>query len=209
MIVTTDWDELSAAQLRAAMEGTDTLEAAMEGLKHAETCPVCGHSHHEHHHEHHHDEDCECHEHKHEHHHDEHCECHEHKHEHHHEHHHGEHCTCGCHDHDHHGHDHHGHDHHHHHADEVFQSFGAETAKHFCPHCLGEALAALADEEKYGHVLRAKGIVAGEEGWLHFDYVPGEPDVRPGSAAVIGRLCVIGAGLDRAALSTLFGVELK
>lgn len=91
----------------------------------------------------------------------------------------------------------------------MFQSYGAETAKRFCPHCLGEALAALADEEKYGHVLRAKGIVAGEDGWIHFDYVPGEPDVRTGSAGVIGRLCVIGANLNRDALCALFGVELK
>ena len=221
VIVTTDWDELSGAQLRAAIEGTDTLKATMESLEGEKICPVCGHSHdHEHHHEHEHDEHCDCHEHEHHHHdhehehehhheheHDEHCDCHEHHHdhdhhhEHDHQHDHGEHCTCGCHDHD--------HDHHHHHADEVFQSYGAEPAKRVCPHCLGEALAALADEEKYGHVLRAKGIVAGEDGWIHFDYVPGEPDVRTGSAGVIGRLCVIGANLNRDALCALFGVELK
>lgn len=173
--------------------------------EHGEDCK-CGC--HDHDHEHHHDHDEHCH---HEHHHHEHGECchHEHHHEHgehcHHEHHHehGEHCTCGCHDHDH-------HDHHHHHADEVFVSCGAETTKHFCPHAIEHALEALADEHCYGTVLRAKGIVAGEDGqWIHFDYVPGEPDVRVGSAAIIGRLCVIGAKLNTAALSELFGVELK
>ena len=92
----------------------------------------------------------------------------------------------------------------------MFVSCGAETAKVFCPHALKKALEALADEEKYGAVLRAKGIVAGEDGkWIHFDYVPGEPDVRFGNAGIIGRLCVIGSGLDVAALSALLGVELK
>ena len=224
VIVTTDWDALSGAQLRAAMERTDTLAAELEKLKDEEACPVCGHHHHHHDHEHHHEhgecchhdhdhehhhEHGECchhdHEHEHEHHH-EHGECchHDHDHEHHHEHHHdhGEHCTCGCHDHD--------HDHHHHHADEVFVSCGTETAKHFCPHAIKQALETLSTETKYGMVLRAKGIVAGEDGkWIHFDYVPGEPDVREGGAAIIGRLCVIGAGLDIPALSELFGVELK
>ena len=126
---------------------------------------------------------------------------HDHKHEHHH-HEHDEHCECDCHDHDHHG--------HHHHADEVFVSCGAETTKAFCADCLCSALEALEDEHKYGTVLRAKGIVAGKEGeWIHFDYVPGEPDVRFGTAGIIGRLCVIGSGLDVAALSELFGVALK
>ena len=230
VIVTTDWDELSGAQLLDAIERRDTLSAAMEHLKNEEICPVCGHSHHEHHHEHgEHSENCECHEHHHEHHHEhgEHCECHEHHHEHHHEH--GEHCECHEHHHEHdehcecheHHHEHHhehgehcecGHDHHehhgHHHADEVFASFGAETAKVFTKEELEKALGALSNYA-YGTVLRAKGIVAGSEGWLHFDYVPGEPDVRTGAAGIIGRLCVIGADLDREALSTLFGVELK
>ena len=221
VIVTTDWDALTGAQLRDAIEQRDTLEAAKEELAHAhhhhhhkhdEHCECgCHHDHDEHHH--HHDE------HKHEHHHhehDEHCECGchdhhehhhgEHKHEHHH-HEHDEHCECGC--HDHHDHDHHGHGHHHHHhADEVFVSYGAETAKTFCPVELKNALNALANPV-YGTVLRAKGIVKGEDAWLHFDYVPGEPDVRVGSAGVIGRLCVIGADLDREALSALFGAELK
>ncbi len=239
VIVTTDWEELTGAQLLAAIERRDTLSAAMADLK-AAPCPVCGHhhdhehhhhdEHHEHHHhdehcechehEHHHDEHCECHEHEHHHHdehehhhhdehehhhHDEHCECHEHEHHHHDEHHHehGEHCTCGCHDHDHHDH----HDHHHHHADEVFVSYGAETPKTFTKEGLEKALAALSNYA-YGTVLRAKGIVKGESAWLHFDYVPGEGDVREGAAGITGRLCVIGADLDREALSALFGVEL-
>ena len=123
--------------------------------------------------------------------------CGHHHHEHHH-HEHGEHCDCHEHHHDHHG---------HHHADEVFVSFGAETAKAFCEDELRHTLAALEDPS-LGTVLRAKGIVAGKEGWIHFDYVPGESDVRTGAPGVIGRLCVIGAGLDREKLSALFGVPL-
>ena len=199
VIVTTDWDELSAAQLLAAISGADTLTAELEALKDAEACPVCGHIHHEHHH---HDGEC-CHhghDHEHEHHHDGEC-CH-HEHDHEHEHHHDGECCC-------HGHHHHGHEHHHH-ADEVFVSYGAETAKRFDKQTLSEALAALADEKTYGTVLRAKGIVACTCGhWLHFDYVPGEPDVREGSAAIIGRLCIIGADLNKEALCNLFGVALN
>ncbi len=211
VIVTTDWDALTGAQLRDAIEHRDTLAAAKEELEHA------------HHHHHEHDEHCSCgccdgdHDHHHghdhhEHHHHEHHHHDEHKHEHHEHHHeHDEHCTCGCcdGDHDHH-HDHHDHDHghHHHHADEVFVSYGAETAKTYTVSGLKDALTALANPA-FGTVLRAKGIVKGEDAWLHFDYVPGEPDVREGSAGVIGRLCVIGADLDREALSTLFGAELK
>ena len=203
VIVTTDWDALTGAQLREAIEHRDTLEAAKEALEHAhhhhehgEHCECGCHDHdHDHHEHHHHDE------HKHEHHHHD-----EHHHEHHHEH--GEHCECGCHDHDHEHHHHEHHDHHHHHADEVFVSYGAETAKTYAVEGLNAALSALANP-MYGTVLRAKGIVGGEGAWLHFDYVPGEPDVRVGSAGVIGRLCVIGADLDREALSALFGAELK
>ena len=194
VIVTTDWDDLTGEQLRDAIERRDTLAAAKEELEHA----------HHHHHEHHHEEHEHHHEHDHEHHH-EHAHHHEHEHHHDHEHHHehDEHCTCGCHDHDH-DHEHH----HHHHADEVFVSYGAETAKTYTVEGLKEALTALANPA-YGTVLRAKGIVKGEGCWLHFDYVPGEPDVRTGSAAIIGRLCVIGADLDREALSDLFGATLK
>ena len=207
-IVTTDWDALSAEQLLEAMERKDTLQAELDRL---------AHEHHEHHH-HHHDE------------HDEHCECgchdHDHEHEHHHHHDHDEHCECGCHDHDHehehHEHHHHhdhdeecscgcgGHHHHHHHADEVFVSAGAETTVKFNMQALADQLEELCDEGKYGIVLRAKGIVAGDDGnWIHFDYVPGEPDIRTGSAGIIGRLCVIGSGLDIEAIGNLLGVSLR
>ena len=130
-------------------------------------------------------------------------------------HHHGEECDdeeCCCHhhhDHDHeheHEHHHHEHGHHHHHADEVFTSWGKETARKYTKEELIAALEAIADEHKYGSVLRAKGIVAGENAWLHFDYVPGEPDVREGSAGVTGRLCVIGCNLNESALGELFKV---
>ncbi len=193
-IVTTPWEELDGAQLLSAIEQGKTLAEELEDLRaevaehehhHDEHC----HCHeHEHEHEHHHDEHC----HEHEHHHDEHCHCHDHEHEH--EHHHDEHCHC------------HEHGHHHHHADEVFTSFGKETARSFEKQMLTEALTAL-DSGKYGTVLRAKGIVAGEGGsWLHFDYVPDEVSVREGGADVIGRLCVIGAELDEHALCELFGI---
>ena len=233
-IVTTPWDVLDGAQLLAAMERRDTIEEELARLAadvhhhhhHHEECddPDC-HCH-EHHHHHHHNEDEEHHEHEHDHHehecddpdcdchhHHEHecddpdCECHHHEH---HEHHHEHECDdphCECHHHDHH-HGEHGH-HHHHHADEVFVSFGAETTKKFGREELEGILASLTDE-KYGFVLRAKGIVECKCGkWLHFDYVPGEGDVREGSAAITGRLCVIGSKLDRHALEELFGTELK
>ena len=196
----------------------------------------CGHDHdheeHEHHHHHHHDEDDHCccghdHDHEHEHHHhhddDDHCcghhhgdeGCHEHhhghedgehcchhhdheEHEHHHHHEHDEHCTCGCHDHD--------HDHHHHHADEVFTSWGVETAKKFEKAAVEEALHQL-DTGKYGMVLRAKGILPAADGsWIHFDYVPEEYNVRTGSADITGKLCVIGSKLDEKGIAALFGV---
>ena len=198
-IVTTDWDVLSASQLLEAMERKDTLEAELERLEHA-------HHHHEHEHHHDHDEHCECgchdhdHEHEHHHHHDEHCDCgcHDHDHEHEHHHDHGEGCSCGC-----------GGDHHHHHAHDVFVSAGAETTAKFNAQILAEQLDELCDEGKYGIVLRAKGIVAGDDGnWIHFDYVPGEPDIRTGAAGIIGRLCVIGSGLDIDAIGELLGVKL-
>ncbi len=133
-------------------------------------------------------------------------------HEHHHHHHdHEEGCCCGHHGHEHHHHDHDGHcscghDHHHHHADEVFTSWGVETAKKFTVDGIKTALKAL-DSGAYGMVLRAKGIVAcADGGWIHFDYVPEEENVRMGSAAVVGKLCVIGSGLDDAAVAALFGV---
>ena len=200
-IITTPWDELSGAQILAAMEKQNSLNDELAAMV-AEA--------HEHHHEHHHHHDGECcHDHnEHEHHHHENEECchHEHdEHEHHHDHdeheHHHEHDEhCGCEEHEHHHH--HGHD-----ADEIFQSWGVETPKRFTADALRVILTALDDDEKYGVVLRAKGIVPAENGtWLHFDHVPGEIDVRTGTAAVTGRLCVIGSGLKTDALTALFGV---
>ena len=202
-IVTTPWDELDGKQLLAAMERRDTLAAALEELAEEQ----------EHEHHHYDDDECGCgchdhdhdHEHEHHHHHDEDgdecgCGCHDHDHDHEHHHHHDEdddECGCGCHDHDH---DHH----HHHHADEVFTSWGKETAHPYEKQELAAALEAL-DTGDYGQVLRAKGIVAGTDGkWLHFDYVPGEVEIRNGAAGVTGRLCVIGAELKEDALTSLF-----
>ena len=216
-IVTTDWDALTGKQITDAMTQKNTLNDELAELLHAEE-----HHHHHHHddnddeheHHHHHDEDEE-HEHHHDHGPDCTCGCHDHDHDHEeHEHHHHDHeehehhhdhgpdCTCGCHDHDH-DHEHH----HHHHADEVFTSWGRETAKTFTQEGITEILNALGDAEKYGMVLRAKGIVQGAEGkWIHFDYVPGVPDVRFGTAETTGRLCVIGSQLKEDAVAALFGV---
>ena len=219
-IVTTPWDELDGKQLLAAMERRDTLSAALEELaeeqehhhhEHGEECGCGCHDHEHHHHEHGEECDCGCHDHEHHHHeHGEECGCHDHEH-HHHEH--GEECGCGCHDHENHHHE-HGeecgcgcHDHEHHHADEVFTSWGRETAHPYEQQELAAALQAL-DTGDYGQVLRAKGIVAGTDGkWLHFDYVPGEVEVRTGAAGVTGRLCVIGAELKENALTSLFHLD--
>ena len=208
-IVTTPWQQLTGEQLRAAMEQENTLAQELEHMEHDhehhhhEHCD-CGCHDHEHHHDHEHDhEHHHDHEHDHEHHHDHGPDCtcgchdHDHDHEHHHEHDHDEHCDCGCHD----------HDHHHHHADEVFTSWGVETPKKFTKVGIASMLAALEDESQYGFVLRAKGYVEGEDGqWIYFDYVPGDPDIRDGSPAVTGRLCVIGSKINEQALRTLFGV---
>ncbi len=188
-IVTTPWDELTGKQLLEAMERKSTLENELSEL--------------EHHHHHHDDEECDCHEHHH-HHDDEECDCHKHHHHHddeecdcheHHHHHDGE--ECDCHEH-----------HHHHHADEVFSSWGVETTKSFTEEEIASILAEFAEgDEKYGMILRAKGIVRSKDGtWIHFDYVPGEPDVRLGCAAVIGRLCVIGAKINEEKIKEVFGI---
>ncbi len=209
-ILTTPWEQLTGVQILEVLEKKNTLGDELKKLaKEASVCPECGH-HHEHHE---HGEHCHC-EHEHHHHehheHDEHCHC-EHEHHHHEHHEHDEHCHC---EHEHHHHEHHEHDehchceheHHHHHADEVFTSFGAETGRRYTAEEITAALSALADEEKYGTILRAKGIVSAKEGFIHFDYVPGEPDVRKGSAVPTGRLCVIGARINEAALKALFGL---
>jgi len=215
-ILTTPWEQLTGSQILDMMEKKNTLEDALKALAdEAESCPVCGHHHHEHgeecscgHHHHEHDEECSCGHHHHEH--DEECSCGHHHHEH------GEECSCGHHHHEHGeecscGHHHHEHDeecscghHHHHHADDVFTSFGAETGRRYTAEEIKAALEALENEEKYGVILRAKGIVSGKDGFIHFDYVPGEPDVRFGSAIPTGRLCVIGADIHEDALKELF-----
>ncbi len=232
-IVTTPWDELSGAQLLSAMEGKSSVEAELARMEEEhhhhdeeehhccghhhheeEEHHCCGHHHHEeeehhccghHHHEeeehhccgHHHDEEEEHHCCGHHHHEEEehHCGCgHHHEEEHHHHHDH----SCSC------GHDHH--DHHHHHADEVFTSWGVETARKFRVEDIKKALHEL-DEGHCGMILRAKGIVPCVDGdWIHFDYVPEEHNVRKGGADVTGKLCVIGANLNEAAVAALFGV---
>ena len=197
-IITTPWEQLTGAQILETMERKNTLQAELALLEeeahhhhdheHDEEC-CCGHDHDHEHHDHD-DEECCCghdHDHEHEHHdheHDEDCCCgHDHEHEHH-DHEHDEDCCCG-HDHDHH--------HHHHHADEVFTSWGVETTRQFTREEIEDILSQFTSG-LYGAVLRAKGIVAGADGqWIHFDYVPGEENVRTGAASTIGRLCVIGS----------------
>ena len=177
VIVTTPWDELDGKTLRAAMEHEDSLKAELARLA-AEAAE---------------EEEDEC------------CCGHEHHHEHEHEHHHheGEECSCG-HEHQDHDHEHHHHHHHGHDADEVFVSWGAETARKFTEAEINEMLAGL-DSLRYGQVVRAKGYVASEgENWIYFDYVPGERELRRGAPAVTGRLCVIGSGLDEDGLRELF-----
>ena len=208
-LIVTPWSELTGAQILEAMEKRNTLEAELELLREESR-----HEHHHHDHDddeheccghHHHDDDddeCCCGHHHHDdddeheccgHHHHDGDDGEEHEHHHHHD---GGECDdpeCECH-------------HHHHHADEVFTSWGVETPKAFTMDELKADLAALDDGEKYGAVLRAKGIVKGEGCWIHFDYVPGESNIRTGSASVMGRLCVIGSKLNEHELSELFGV---
>ena len=216
-IVTTEWSDLDGKTLLAAIERKNSLQADIDALEEEhEHHHEHAHEHHHHEHHEHHDGECCHHEHHHHdgeccHHHDEehHHEHHEHEHEHHHEHEHGHdghECTdphCCCHHH-HHDHDHHEHHHGHHHADDVFTSWGLETTHKFTEEELKNALQAIQDEHACGTVLRAKGIVAGENEWWHFDYVPGEPDVRTGVAGVTGRLCVIGCNLNEEKLKELF-----
>ena len=192
-IITTPWEDLTGAQMLETMEKKNTLQAELEQLEKEA---------HQHHHHHDHDEECSCghdHEHHHHHDHDETCSCgHDHDHEHHHHHDHDEACSCGH---------HHDHGHHHHHADEVFTSWGVETTRKFTVEEIEDILSQFTSGI-YGAVLRAKGIVASTDGqWIHFDYVPGEENVRHGAASTMGRLCVIGSKIDTNAMKALFGVE--
>ena len=208
-VITTPWDELTGEQLLAAMEKPVSLADMV--MAEEEICPVCGghHDHddheHEHHHDHDHDDHCGCdhdHDHEHEHHHDhdhdDHCGCdhdHDHEHEHHHDHDHDDHCGCG-----------HDHDHHHHHADEVFTSWGKETPRKYTKEEVETILKALAAENnEYGIILRAKGMLPSPDGtWIYFDMVPEEYEIREGQPEYTGRLCVIGSKIDEAKLEKLF-----
>lgn len=200
-VITTPVEKLAGEKILDIMENNRSLE---KELMEEEACPVCGGYHH-HEHEHHHDhEECGCgHDHhEHEHHHHDHKECgcgHDH---HEHEHHHHDHEECGC------GHDHHHeHDHHHHHADEVFTSWGKETVKTYSQDEIKNILDTLSNDESYGMILRAKGMVEGKDGqWIYFDMVPGEADIREGSADYTGRICVIGSKIQEDKLSELFGI---
>ena len=199
-VITTPWDELTGEQLLAAMEKPVSLADMV--MAEEEICPVCGghhdHDHddhdHEHEHEHHHDHDDHDHEHEHHHDHDDH----DHEHEHHHDYDHDDHCGCG-HDHDH---DHH----HHHHADEVFTSWGKETPRKYTKEEVETILKALsADNNEYGIILRAKGMLPSQDGtWIYFDMVPEEYEIREGQPEYTGRLCVIGSKIDEAKLEKLF-----
>ena len=208
-VITTPWDELTGEQLLAAMEKPVSLADMV--MAEEEICPVCGghHDHddheHEHHHDHDHDDHCGCdhdHDHEHEHHHDhdhdDHCGCdhdHNHEHEHHHDHDHDDHCGCG-----------HDHDHHHHHADEVFTSWGKETPRKYTKEEVETILKALAAENnEYGIILRAKGMLPSPDGtWIYFDMVPEEYEIREGQPEYTGRLCVIGSKIDEEKLEKLF-----
>ena len=197
-IVTTAWDALTGEQILKAMSTKDDFKAeliAMAAKANEEHAHEDEEEEHEHHHHHDHDDD-----------HDEHCCCghhhdhddddeDEHEHHHHHDHDdHDEHCCCG-----------HHHHHHDHDADEVFTSWGVETAKKFSKADIEHALTEL-DTGNYGMILRSKGIVdGGADGWLEFDYVPGEWEVRARGADVGGKLVVIGSKLDEKAIAALFG----
>lgn len=201
-VITTPWDQIDGKKILDAMEKVNTLEKELleEHHHHDGECG-CGHEHHHHDH----DGECGCgHEHHH-HDHDEECGC---GHEHHHDH--GEECGCG---HEHH-HDHdgecgcgHHHEHGHHHADDVFTSWGVETAHKFTEEELKDIVSKLASDKSFGDVLRAKGIVASDEGeWFHFDLVPEETELRRGAADYTGRICVIGSNLNEDAIKELFHV---
>ena len=205
-IITTPWDKISGDQILKAIEGADSLTLSMKEL--AEEAKGEHEHHHEHDHEHHHEHE---HEHDHEHHHE---HEHEHEHEHHleheHEHEHGPDCTCGCHDHEHDHEHHHDHDHehhHHHHADDVFTSWGTETPHKFSKETIENALKAFAESDKYGEIIRSKGIVEATDGtWIYFDFVDGEYELRSGEPEYTGRLVVIGAKIDEAGIEQLFGL---
>ena len=196
-IISTPWEELGKDAVLHALQHGAEIEGILE--EHA-------HEHDDHEHHHHHDDECGC--------------GHDHDHDHHHEH--DENCTCGCHDHDHehhHDHDHEehehhhdhdccGHDHHHHHADEVFTSWGRETAKKYTKEEIEAALKILSEAEDLGVILRAKGMVDGKDGqWIYFDMVPEEYEVRTGTPQITGKICVIGSKMAEDKIAEIFGVN--
>lgn len=200
-VITTPWDDISGEQILKVMEGQDSLEmkvlAEEEHRRHE--AEHHHHDHEEHEHDHHHGHDHEEHEH---HHHGHEHEEHEHHHdseEHGHEHH--------SHEHEGHSHEHHHHDHGHHHADDIFTSWGKETPRKFTKEQIETAVKTLAETEEYGSVLRAKGMVESTEGgWIYFDMVPGEYEIRQGEPDYTGRLCVIGTDIKEHELEKLFGI---
>ncbi|MDY6116461.1 MAG: CobW family GTP-binding protein [Anaerovoracaceae bacterium] len=202
-VITTDWDELDGSIILKTMEEGSTLEKALEKLTYEVNHADCDHEHGICHHE--------GHEHDHEHCHDNRSEHDEHNHDHHHDHNHHEHDH--HHDHDHHGHDHHhheyDHEHHHghHHADEVFDSIGIETSRTYQEDELETILSSLKNDEGFGTILRAKGILQSSDGWIHFDLVPGDYEIRKGSADVIGRIVAIGTELDKDKIKALFKIN--
>lgn len=194
--ITTPWDELNGNQILDVIEKKDTLSSDIENLTvedlNDNCCPVCGHHHDDDHDD---DDECSC---AHDHHHhdddDDECSC---DHDHHHDDDHDDECSCGHHHNHHHGHD----------ADEIFVSCGMETPKRYTDAEILSILGKLGKEDKYGAVLRAKGIIASTDGsWIHFDYIPDSPDIRRGSPAATGRFCVIGSQLKSKAIMELFGV---
>ena len=221
-IITTSWDALDGSQILDAMEQRSTLNVIIDQLKETVSAEDYDEEeeeeHHHHHHHHHHDEDED----EHEHHHDDDDDDEdedEHEHHHHHddddedEHEHHHHHDDDDEDEDEHEHHHHHHHHHHHgddhDADEIFESYGIETPVSYTVDEINAILSELCNAEKYGMVLRAKGIVQekGSDKWIHFDYVPEEPDVRYGSADIIGKFCVIGSELKYKAIENLFKVK--
>lgn len=182
-IITTPWDELQGNQILEAMEQvSDIQKEMMDEMREHEHG---GHEHDDHEHDEYNN--------------------HHHEHHHHHDHDHGPDCTCGCHDHDHHDH------HDHHHADEIFTSWGMETARKYSKSDIDTILGKLSDTETFGVILRAKGMVPDSEtvsNWHYFDYVPEEIEVREGAAQYTGRICVIGSDLKEDNLQRLFGEKI-
>ena len=207
VIISTSVSKLSGEQILSAIEQKNTLKSELEKLKEEEICPVCGHHHVHHHHDDENDDD-EYDDYEHDD--DEECECHHMHHRHDND---DDNDECECSHENHNQHDHHDnhapHDHHHgHHADEIFVSIGKETANRYDKEHMREMLLELQNSDKYGVILGAKGVVASSQNdsWIHFDYVPGEADVRDGSADVIGRICIIGSEINEKAISDLFGI---